>query len=256
MLPLPEADEPVTLGEGGTPLTPVPDSGPARLWIKNEARNPTGAHKDRFHSVGVSMARMHGIRSLDLRNDRQSRGLSRCLHGACQYALIIFCHPQSPTVLRHLAQLHGADVVVTKNRYEHLAWLTHERGWFPSTGLTPRPVGNPYGIEGYKSIGYEIFFQLGGRMPNHVLVPVAKGDALYGPWKGLKEIAALGHTGEPLPRMHAVQSTGCDPVVQGFEQKLKIVPVHPIPTRLRSRSATQPLRPFPCRRCTISVAPR
>jgi len=229
LLPLPEADEPVTLGEGGTPLTPVPDSGPARLWIKNEARNPTGAHKDRFHSVGVSMARMHGF-------DRSTSGTTGN-HGASLAAYtalanmrcIIFCHPQSPTVLRHLAQLHGADVVVTKNRYEHLAWLTHERGWFPSTGLTPRPVGNPYGIEGYKSIGYEIFFQLGGRMPNHVLVPVAKGDALYGPWKGLKEIAALGHTGEPLPRMHAVQSTGCDPVVQGFEQKLKIVPVHPNP---------------------------
>jgi len=229
LLPLPVSDAPLTLGEGGTPLMPIPDSGPARLWIKNETRNPTGAHKDRFHSVGVSMARKLGF-------DRSTSGTTGN-HGASLAAYtalgdmrcIIFCHPQSPVVLRHLAQLHGADVVVTKNRYEHLAWLTHERGWFPSTGLTPMPVGNPYGVEGYKSIGYEIFFQLGGHMPHHVLVPVAKGDALYGPWKGFKEIAALGHVGEPLPRMYAVQSTGCDPVVRGFEQKSKSVPVHPNP---------------------------
>jgi threonine synthase len=206
-----------------------PDSGKARIWIKNETRNPTGAHKDRFHSVGVSMARKLGF-------DRSTSGTTGN-HGASLAAYtalagmrcIIFCHPLSPVVLRQLAQLHGADVVVTQNRYEHLAWLTHERGWFPSTGLTPSPVGNPYGLEGYKSIGYEIFFQLGMRMPQHVLVPVAKGDALYGPWKGLKEIAALGHSNQPLPRMYAVQSTGCDPVVQGFEQKLKTVPVHPAP---------------------------
>jgi threonine synthase len=229
LLPLGAGLNPISLGEGATPLTRVADDGHARLWVKNETRNPTGAHKDRFHSVGVSMAQFLGF-------DRTTSGTTGN-HGAslAAYAALanmrclIFCDPASPDVLRHMAQLYGADVVVTRKRHEHLAWLTHERGWFPSTGLTPMPVGNPYGLEGYKSIAYEIFFQLGGNMPAHVVVPVAKGDALYGPWKGFNELQALGHRSQPLPRMHAAQSTGCDPVVQGFAAHADVVPVHPNP---------------------------
>jgi threonine synthase len=94
--------------------------------------------------------------------------------------------------------------------------------------MTPSPVGTPYGVEGYKTIAYEIFFQLGGRFPGRVLVPTAGGDAVYGPWKGFRELRALGAAGS-LPRMTAVQASGCDPIVRGWRAGAVEVPVHPDP---------------------------
>jgi threonine synthase len=93
--------------------------------------------------------------------------------------------------------------------------------------MTPRPVGTPFGVEGYKTIAFEVLMQL-GRLPDTVFVPVAAGDGLYGPWKGFRELGALG-VSDPAPRMVAVQAAGCDPVVQGFVQGLSTVPVHPDP---------------------------
>lgn len=94
--------------------------------------------------------------------------------------------------------------------------------------MTPMPVSTPYGVEGYKTIAYEIYFQLGQRFPRRVVVPVAAGDALYGPWKGFCELKRLGAP-EPLPRMIGVQASGCDPIVQGWRASAKNVPVHPHP---------------------------
>jgi threonine synthase len=94
--------------------------------------------------------------------------------------------------------------------------------------MTPEPVGTPYGVEGYKTIAYEVFFQLGGRFPDRMLVPTSGGDALYGPWKGFRELQALGATGA-LPRMVAVQAAGCDPIVRGWRAGATAVPVHPDP---------------------------
>jgi threonine synthase len=125
-------------------------------------------------------------------------------------------------------QACGARVAVLEDRDRHLAWLVRERGFYPSTGMVPAPVGSPYGIEGYKTIAFEVFFQLGGRFPGRVLIPTAGGDALYGPWKGFRELLDLGATG-PAPRMIAVQAAGCDPVVQAWRRGASEVPVHPRP---------------------------
>jgi threonine synthase len=108
-----------------------------------------------------------------------------------------------------------------------LAWLVREQEWYPSTNMTPRPVGTPYGVEGYKTIAFEVVEQL-GRPPDAMFVPVAAGDGLYGPWKGFRELRELG-IAATAPRMVAVQAAGCDPVVQGFARGLTAVPVHPEP---------------------------
>src|SRR5215831_16575998 len=80
--------------------------------------------------------------------------------------------------------------------------------------MTPEPVGTPYGVEGYKTIAHEVYFQLGERFPSRMLVPTSGGDAIYGPWKGFRELEVLGAPG-PLPRMVAVKAPGCDPIVRG-----------------------------------------
>jgi threonine synthase len=125
-------------------------------------------------------------------------------------------------------QLFGARVAVLADRGAHVGWLVRERGWYPSTGMTPEPVGTPYGVEGYKTIAYEVFFQLGGRFPARMVVPTSGGDAIYGPWKGFRELRALGAPGA-LPRMVAAQAAGCDPIVRGWRAGAAAVPVHPDP---------------------------
>ena len=228
LLPLPEGSKRITLEEGGTPLFRLNLPGPGKIWLKDETRNPTGAFKDRFHTVSISMASVLGYKKVTA-STTGNHGTSMSAYAAKGgLACLVFCDPRTPEVQLRLMQLYGARVAVLANRREHLAWLVRERGWYPSTYMTPMPVSTPYGVEGYKTIGYEIFFQLGGRMPSRVIFPVAAGDGLYGPWKGFKELEALGASG-PLPKMIGVQATGCDPIVKGFNRGQKEVPIHPNP---------------------------
>lgn len=228
LLPLPAAEAPVSLFEGGTPLVRLEVDGPGTIWAKDETRNPTGAFKDRFHTVSVSMARHLGYGKVAA-STTGNHGTSLAAYAArAGLRCLVFADPRAPEVQRGLIQLFGARLVSILDRRPNLAWLVRERGWYPSTGLTPWPVATPYGIEGYKTIGHEIYFQLGGRMPDRVVCPTSVGDVLYGPWRGFGELAALGAEGR-LPAMVAAQAAGCDPVVQAFAAGTRDVPVHPGP---------------------------
>ncbi len=228
LLPLPAGIEPITLEEGGTPLVRLDAPGAARIWLKDETRNPTGAFKDRFQSVSLSMARQLGFRKVTA-STTGNHGTSMAAYAAKGgLSCLAFCDPRAPVLQRRLMQALGARVAVLPTRRDHLAWLVRERGWYPSTYMTPMPVATPFGVEGYKTIGHEVYFQLGRRFPSRLLAPTAIGDVLYGPWKGFREIARLGAEG-PLPKMVAVQAAGCDPIVQAFRAGADVVPVHPAP---------------------------
>ena len=228
LLPLdPDGPAPLTLQEGGTPLIALPGDGPGRIWIKDETRNPTGAFKDRFQAVSLSVARAMGFGKVAA-STTGNHGTSLAAYAArAGLECVVFCDPRTPAVQRRLMRFFGARVAVLAARRQHLAWLVREHKWYPSTNMTPRPVGTPYGVEGYKTIAFELVEQL-GRPPDAMFVPVAAGDGLYGPWKGFRELRELGFA-ETAPRMVAVQAAGCDPVVQGFARGLDRVPVHPDP---------------------------
>jgi threonine synthase len=231
LLPLPAGAVPVTLVEGNTPLVRLETPGPGRIWVKDESRNPTGAFKDRLHAVSVSMARALGFERVTA-STTGNHGTSLAAYAArAGLRALVFCDPGAPEVQRRLMQRFGARVVVLADRDAHLERLVRERGWYPSTGLDPLPVGAPFGTEGYKTIAYEIYFQLGHRLPRRVLVPTAGGDAVYGPWKGFRELRALG-VGEALPAMVAVQAAGCDPIVAAWRRGAREVGVHPAPRTL------------------------
>ena len=166
-----------------------------RIWLKDETRNPTGSFKDRLHAVSLTMARALGFRKA-VASTTGNHGTALAAYAArAGMDALVFCDPRAPVVQRRLMQLFGARVVVLADRAAHVGWLVRERGWYPSTGMTPEPVGTPYGVEGYKTIAYEVFFQLGGRFPERMLVPTSGGDAIYGPWKGFRELRALGAAG-------------------------------------------------------------
>jgi threonine synthase len=228
LLPPPPDASVVTLAEGATPLVRLEGLTDARIWLKDETRNPTGSFKDRLHAVSITMARLLGFEKA-VASTTGNHGTALAAYAArAGLQALVFCDPRAPLVQRRLMQLFGARVVVLADRGRHVGWLVRERGWYPSTGMTPEPVGTPYGVEGYKTIGHEIFFQLGGRFPQRVLVPTSGGDAIYGPWKGFRELQALGAPGA-LPRMVAVQAAGCDPIVRGWRAGAASVPVHPDP---------------------------
>jgi threonine synthase len=228
LLPPPADTSVLTLAEGATPLLRLDGVDGARIWLKDETRNPTGSFKDRLHAVSLTMARALGFRKA-LASTTGNHGTALAAYAArAGMDALVFCDPRAPVVQRRLMQLFGARVVVLADRAAHVGWLVRERGWYPSTGMTPEPVGTPYGVEGYKTIAYEVFFQLGGRFPTRMLVPTSGGDAIYGPWKGFRELRALGAVGA-LPRMVAVQAAGCDPIVRGWRAGATAVPVHPDP---------------------------
>jgi len=221
LLPLPDGAAPLSLGEGGTPLVHLRPSGPnrlERLYVKNETVNPTWAFKDRFHAVSVTMARELGFTRL-IASSTGNHGNSLAAYGAAAGMEVrILVDPRTPAVQQDLMALHGADVIQEMERQAALRAFVREGDWYPSTYMTPNPVSTPYGVEGYKTIGYELALELPDPA-DHVLFPTAAGDGLYGPWKGFRELHELGVLPQP-PRMHAVQAEGVRPIVDAFEQGL------------------------------------
>jgi threonine synthase len=251
VLPPPRDASLVTLAEGATPLVRLQAAQGHRIWLKDETRNPTGSFKDRLHAVSLTMARALGFRKA-VASTTGNHGTALAAYAArAGMDALVFCDPRAPEVQRRLMQLFGARVVVLADRGSHLGWMVRERGWYPSSGMTPEPVGTPYGVEGYKTIAHEVYFQLGERFPARMLVPTSGGDAIYGPWKGFRELEALGAPG-PLPRMVAVQAAGCDPVVRGWRAGATEVPFHPDPRTIAVSIADETGGPASLRALTES----
>ncbi len=211
LLPVSDPKDVVTLGEGATPLFRVAEGGEnplTNLFVKNEAANPSGAFKDRFHSVSISMAAQMGFAKA-VASSTGNHGLSLAAYGrAAGMATTVFVDPRAPLLQRQAMQMLGASVIVKRDRRASLADFVVEHGWYPSTYMTPMPVSTPYGMEGYKAMAYETMLDL-GKPPDHFFVPTAAGDGFYGPWKGFRELRQLGLS-DSVPHMHAVQALGAN----------------------------------------------
>jgi threonine synthase len=122
--------------------------------------------------------------------------------------------------MRRVMRLHGAEVVTTpkEGRPELMRRLVAEWGWTPVIAGDPEPLGNPYGMVGYRTIGYEIAAQL-GEAPDSVLVPTGGGDLLYGVWRGFVDLHAAG-LGGPPPRLVGCQSVAAAPLVRAVQAGL------------------------------------
>jgi len=174
LLPVRDAADVPALGEGNTPLVRVEalnrELGLPNLWLKLEGVNPTGAFKDRFHTVSLAVARELGFRRA-LVVTAGNHGTSCAAYAArAGIPLLVILSPLSPPEQRRLMRLFGARVVVPRGSAPVMTMvrslmepLVREHAFYPSTvlGLMYGPA-NPYGVEGYKTIAYEIFGQLGG----------------------------------------------------------------------------------------------
>ena len=220
------AEHAVSLGEGATPLVHLPKLGRRlglpHLYAKDESRNPTWSYKDRLCSVAVSHAVATGARVIVI-SSTGNHGASTAAYAArAGLPCVIFTLASVPETMKTLMQSYGAAVVAcptSESRWQLMREGIERRGWYPTSGFVAPPIGsNPYGIEGYKTIAWEIAEDLGWTAPDVVVVPSAYSDGLYGIWKGWTELQALGLV-KDAPRMVAAEPFG--PLAHALERGLE-----------------------------------
>ncbi len=232
---LPPSDEKhiVTLGEGDTPLVKIrtlgEEVGHPEFYIKNETCNPTWSFKDRLNSCAVSMAKQLGFTKVTTATTGNHGSSAAAYATAAGMQAAIFYHTKSPDVQKNAGLAYGASVISGYTIFAKYAQpMVKEHNWYPCYVMSPMPIANPYGVEGYKTIAYEIAFQFERQVPDYQFHPVSAGDGLYGTWKGYTELKRYGII-DKIPKMYAAQAADCNPVVQSLEQGLDEVLVHPHP---------------------------
>ncbi|MBR0646823.1 threonine synthase [Plastoroseomonas hellenica] len=205
-----------TLGEGDTPLLPLPSvAGLGALWLKRESANPTGSHKDRMSPLAVARALEVGARGILVSSSGNAAISAAAYAAAAGLPCRVIVTPALTEAYRRAIARTGAEFIVCRDslaRWDVAARLVRDEGWFPLTNHLVPPVGsNPFGVEGYKTIAYEIAEALGAA-PDAVLVPTARGDLIWGIGAGFRELAAEGViisaprliAVEPIPRLTRV----------------------------------------------------
>jgi threonine synthase len=217
VLPLPANVEPVSLGEGGTPLLRAEKFGDdVDLWIKDESMNPTQSFKARGMTVAVSMAKHLGATRLAVPSAGNAGGALAAYAARAGLEAHIFMPRDTPRAniieCRELgAHVTLIDGLITDCAAEIARRKTQE-SWFDMSTLK-----EPYRVEGKKTLGYELAEQCGWELPNVILYPTGGGTGLIGMWKAFDEMEALGWIGRKRPRMFTVQAAGCAPIVRAFE---------------------------------------
>ncbi|QPC91561.1 threonine synthase [Mesorhizobium sp. INR15] len=214
MLPC-AAEDAVTLGEGLTPLLAAPRIGAflgvADLAIKDEGRNPTWSHKDRFSTVAVSVARARGAKIVATASSGNAGASLAAYAARAGLKCIVTTFAGSAGAMLSQIRKYGATVLplVTKmDRWSLLAQAANRYDWFIASPYHGPVVGShPLGIEGYKTMAYEIVEQSGGTAPDWCVLPVCYGDALSGLWSGFCELFAHGAITR-LPRLVAAEVHG------------------------------------------------
>ena len=211
---LPEA-EPVTLGEGWTPM--IRSRRYPNAYLKEEGANPTGSFKARGMAMAVTMARGYGLKKLAAPSAGNAAGALAAYAAAAGLEAHIFMPKDVPFANYLEALLYGANVTLVDGLISDCGRMLAERkeieGWFDVSTLK-----EPFRVEGKKTMGYELVEQLGWEYPEAVFYPTGGGVGLIGMWKAFAELEELGWVrAGRKPRMIAVQSAGCAPVVRAFE---------------------------------------
>ena len=222
LLPVRSEENIISLGEELTPLVDLPDlqAGPGRLMVKDEGRLPTGSFKARGLALAVSMAKELGITSVAMPTNGNAGAALAAYASRAGIESWVFCPDDTPEINVRETALQGARVWRVNGLINDCGRLVGEgseaMGWFDFSTLK-----EPYRIEGKKTMGLELAEQLGWQLPDVILYPTGGGTGLIGMWKAFAELRELGWIGEKLPRMVAVQSSGCAPMVRAFEAGLE-----------------------------------
>jgi threonine synthase len=222
LLPVGRPDAVVSLGEGMTPLLPMPRLGRAvgvpRLLMKDEGPLPTASFKARGAAVGVSRAAELGAAGVAMPTNGNAGAAWAAFCARASLPFLVAMPADAPEITRAECVIAGAETYVVDGLINDAGRMlgpavAQREGWQDVSTLK-----EPYRLEGKKTIGLEIIEQLGWRIPDVIVCPVGGGVGLIGIWKALAELAELGWIGAGRPRLVAVQSAGCAPVVAAFER--------------------------------------
>jgi threonine synthase len=218
---LPNAIEPVSLGEPETPIIHLPRTAARErasgLMVKDEGRLPTGSFKARGLAMAVTMAKQFGIERIAMPTNGNA-GAALAAYGArAGINTIVICPAETPLINVTETASYGARVYVADGQIDECGALVGKGAaeglWFDCSTLK-----EPYRLEGKKVMGFELVEQLGWEVPDAIFYPTGGGTGLIGMWKGFDELEAVGLIGSKRPRMYAVQAEGCAPMVRAFEQ--------------------------------------
>src|SRR3954447_18496022 len=213
---LPHDGDPVSLGEGETPIVALPNTGGPDLLVKDEGRLPTGSFKARGLAMAVTMARQFGIRRIAMPTNGNA-GAALAAYGArAGIETIVICPAETPEINITETAAYAARVYVADGQIDECGALVGKGAaqglWFDCSTLK-----EPYRLEGKKVMGFELVEQLGWEVPDAIFYPTGGGTGLIGMWKAFGELEAAGLIGSKRPRMYAVQTEGCAPIVRAFE---------------------------------------
>ena len=212
---LPDA-EPVTLGEGFTPM--LPSRKYANLLIKDEGLNPTGSFKARGMSAAVTMARQYGVRKVVAASAGNAGGSLAAYAAAAGLEAYIFMPKDVPIANRMEIEASGAHLTLVDGLISDCDRMVAERkeqeGWFDVSTLK-----EPFRVEGKKTLGYEVAEQMGWTLPDAILYPTGGGVGLIGMWKAFEEMEELGWISKgKRPKMICLQAEGCAPIPKALHE--------------------------------------
>ncbi|WP_240777543.1 threonine synthase [Nonomuraea basaltis] len=202
---LPPLEAP-TLGEGGTPLVEFDG-----IYVKDESRNPTWSHKDRLNRVTVSAAVAAGAPGVVVASSGNHGASAAAYAARAGLPAIVLTSAGAPPAVQAFVRAYGGRVVSVpvEARWPLLREVVDRLGYHPVSNQTVTHTGHPFGPEGYKTIAYELFLQLGA-VPAAVFAPTGYAELLYGVWKGFTELRLLG-LADAAPRMFSCETAAGGP---------------------------------------------
>ena len=226
----------IWLGEGETPLVHAGALGELvgldNLYLKNETRNPTGSYKDRMAAVVVARAREAGAKVVTIASSGNAGAALAAYATVAGLECVVFTSASAPLAMTAQIRALGAKLVALSSspeRWTIMQAAIERYGWYAASNYLETPVGsNPYGVDGYKTLAFEVWEQMGRDAPDVMALPVCYGDGLAGTMRGFSDLVELGFI-RRMPRLVAGEVWG--PLSKAQAEKLEApVPVEGGPT--------------------------
>ncbi len=187
-----------------------------KLFIKDESYLPTSSFKARGLSLAVSMAKQLNLKHLAIPTNGNAGAALAAYSAKAKIKCTVFCPNDTPKINVREIKALGADVYLVNGFINECGKIVEEGkkevGWFDVSTLK-----EPYRIEGKKTMGLELAEQFNWELPDVIIYPTGGGTGLIGMWKAFKELEELGWI-KRKPKMVAVQSIGCAPIVRAWEK--------------------------------------
>ena len=223
LLPVAKPEDRVSLGEVITPLVSLERSAhligaaPGKVLVKDESRLPTGSFKARGLALAVSMAKQLGVGHLAVPTNGNAGSALAAYASRAGIRATVLCPDNTPDINTRETEAQGGDTYLVNGLIGECGRIISEGSedvdWFAVSTLK-----EPYRIEGKKTMGLELAEQMSWQLPDVIFYPTGGGTGLIGMWKAFAELMELGWIDCELPRMVAVQSTGCAPIVKAWEE--------------------------------------